>query len=51
MGTQLVRVSEEVRTALENRYPVVALEPTIFTHGLVAPSQLRGGAGDRGNRP
>lgn len=35
-----VRVSDEVREAVENGSPVVALESTIFTHGLPRPTNL-----------
>ncbi|MFE4858268.1 pseudouridine-5'-phosphate glycosidase [Streptomyces sp. NPDC056670] len=36
-----VRVSEEVRTALDEGRPVVALESTIISHGLPRPRNLR----------
>ena len=32
-GNPFINVSEEVREAIENRKPVVALETTIYTHG------------------
>ena len=35
-----MRVSQEVRAALEEGRPVVALESTIFTHGLPRPRNL-----------
>lgn len=35
-----MRVSEEVRAALDEGRPVVALESTIFTHGLPRPRNL-----------
>lgn len=36
-----VRVSDEVRKAVECGAPVLALESTIFTHGLPRPTNLR----------
>jgi pseudouridine-5'-phosphate glycosidase len=35
-----LRISEEVRAALESRRPVVALETTIVTHGMPYPENL-----------
>jgi pseudouridine-5'-phosphate glycosidase len=35
-----VRVSEEVRDAVESGIPILALESTIFTHGLPRPRNL-----------
>jgi pseudouridine-5'-phosphate glycosidase len=35
--TDLIRLSDEVRTALEARRPIVALETTIVAHGFPAP--------------
>lgn len=32
-GNTLIKVSEEVREAVETKKPVVALETTIYTHG------------------
>ena len=32
-GNPFIRVSEEVREAIETQKPVVALETTIYTHG------------------
>lgn len=40
MVTQPIRVSDEVLSALEDGRPVVALESTIFTHGLPRPRNL-----------
>lgn len=37
----LIHVSDEVRAAVENHDPVVALESTIFTHGLPRPRNLK----------
>jgi pseudouridine-5'-phosphate glycosidase len=39
----LIRVSDEVRTALESAAPVVALETTIVAHGFPAPHGLEVG--------
>src|ERR1700761_5631133 len=39
----LVEVSEEVRTALAEKRPVVALESTIVAHGLPWPEDFGGG--------
>src|SRR5262245_33118565 len=36
-----MRVHEEVRTALDEGRPVVALESTIIAHGLPRPDNLR----------
>src|SRR5437764_1037589 len=36
----LLRVGDEVRTALRDRRPVVALESTLITHGLPWPTNL-----------
>jgi len=33
-GNQFLRISEEVREALHAKRPVVALETTIYTHGM-----------------
>ena len=35
-----LKISEEVRDALEERRPVVALETTIVTHGMPYPANL-----------
>jgi pseudouridine-5'-phosphate glycosidase len=35
-----VTISEEVRTALQNRRPVVALESTLIAHGLPTPANI-----------
>ena len=32
-GNPFIRISEEVREAIESKKPVVALETTIYTHG------------------
>ncbi len=37
----VVRVSDEVRAAVDGGLPVLALESTIFTHGLPRPTNLR----------
>lgn len=36
----ILKISDEVRDALESNRPVVALESTIYTHGAVARSEL-----------
>lgn len=36
----VIRISDEVRAAVAARRPVVALESTIFTHGLPRPRNL-----------
>lgn len=36
----LLRLSEQVQTALDNGYPVVALESTVIAHGLPWPQNL-----------
>ncbi|MEU1970314.1 pseudouridine-5'-phosphate glycosidase [Microbacterium sp. NPDC019599] len=38
--TDLVRISDEVRDAVERSIPILALESTIFTHGLPRPRNL-----------
>ena len=38
--TGLLRISDEVRDAVEHGIPVLALESTIFTHGLPRPRNL-----------
>lgn len=38
--THKIRVADEVRTALDEGRPVVALESTIFTHGLPRPRNV-----------
>lgn len=40
MGPNAIFVSEEVQTAVRENRPVVALESTIFTHGLPRPRNL-----------
>ncbi|MET3708141.1 pseudouridine-5'-phosphate glycosidase [Arthrobacter sp. UYEF6] len=40
MGSNAIFVSEEVRSAVREDRPVVALESTIFTHGLPRPRNL-----------
>lgn len=35
-----LRLSDEVRSALKDRYPVVALESTVISHGLPRPQNL-----------
>ncbi|MET0884846.1 MAG: pseudouridine-5'-phosphate glycosidase, partial [Mycetocola sp.] len=35
-----LRVSDEVRAAVQDGSPVLALESTIFTHGLPRPRNL-----------
>lgn len=40
MSSNAIFVSEEVRTAIRDNRPVVALESTIFTHGLPRPRNL-----------
>ncbi|MDI2124522.1 pseudouridine-5'-phosphate glycosidase [Yinghuangia seranimata] len=40
MNSSVVRVSEEVEAAVREGRPVVALESTIFTHGLPRPRNL-----------
>lgn len=32
-GNPFIRISEEIREAIETQKPVVALETTIYTHG------------------
>ncbi|MFE6256943.1 pseudouridine-5'-phosphate glycosidase [Agromyces sp. NPDC057865] len=39
----VIRVSDEVRTAVDERRPVLALESTILTHGLPRPRNLEVG--------
>ena len=39
-GADLLRVSEEVREALESRRPVVALESSLIAQGLPAPHNI-----------
>ncbi len=41
MITDYIRIKEEVREALENNRPVVALESTIITHGMPYPENLQ----------
>jgi pseudouridylate synthase len=41
--TELLAVSEEVRAALEDRLPVVALETTLVAHGFPAPDGVEVG--------
>ena len=36
----MIRYSEEVKVALANRTPIVALESTIVAHGLPRPRNL-----------
>jgi pseudouridine-5'-phosphate glycosidase len=38
-----LRLSDEVRSALKDRYPVVALESTVISHGLPRPQNLETG--------
>ena len=40
MKIDALRVSDEVRDAIASRQPVVALESTIFTHGLPRPRNV-----------
>lgn len=40
MRTDLIRISDEVREAVDSGRPVLALESTIFTHGLPRPRNL-----------
>ena len=40
MSNDALRVSEQVREALASGTPVVALESTIFTHGLPRPRNV-----------
>ena len=40
MSNNALRVSEQVRDALASGTPVVALESTIFTHGLPRPRNV-----------
>lgn len=37
----MLRISEEVRAATEEKRPVVALETTIYTHGYPYPQNLK----------
>ena len=37
----LIKVSEEVKKALENNIPVVALESTIISHGMPYPENVK----------
>ena len=39
-GLELFRVSQEIRTAFDNKTPVVALESTIYTHGFPYPENV-----------
>jgi pseudouridylate synthase len=41
--TPAIRVSDEVRTAIDAGAPVLALESTILSHGLPAPRNLEVG--------
>ena len=40
-STELLRIHPEVRRALEERRPVVALESTIISHGMPFPANLQ----------
>jgi pseudouridine-5'-phosphate glycosidase len=40
MNHDLIRISEEVQEALNNKRPVVALESTIISHGMSYPDSL-----------
>ena len=40
MFEQYLRVSEEVKEALQNNQPVVALESTIISHGMPYPKNV-----------
>lgn len=40
MISKLLEISDEVKSALENRKPVVALESTIISHGMPYPQNF-----------
>lgn len=39
--SSLIRISDQVKTALNEGRPIVALESTIITHGMPFPDNLR----------
>ena len=46
-----LKITDEIRDALADRRPVVALETTIVTHGMPYPDNIRHGAVTRTGNP